>query len=350
MKLSNVIYTPQNQIFQYFLTTLGQMVHADLVRENEYLRVENKILRSKLPKHVRTTYPEKLKLIHYGLRLGGKIKEVISIVNYVTFRRWVVAFKEGSLNTKRIGRPRKTTQEIMEIILRMAIENLNWGYTRIMGELNKLGISLGRNTIKKCMIDNGLNPAPVRYEDSWDAFIKRTFETLYACDFFSREIWTPFGKKVMFVLFFINIRTRKVHIAGITDHPSELWMVNRAKYMEEFFEDDTKKILIRDGDKKFTQKFDDIFKIHNTLVKKLPYRSPNLNPYAESWVSVIFRECIDKFFIFGESHFEYLVRQYTSFYNEKRPHSSLGYLPPEPVGNIKCESRLGGVLKHYYRE
>ena len=116
------------------------------------------------------------------------------------------------------------------------------------------------------------------------------------------------------------------------------------------FEDDTKKILIRDGDKKFTQKFDDIFKIHNTRVKKLPYRSPNLNPYAESWVSLIKRECIEKFFIFGESHLEYLVREYTSHYNEQRPHSSLGNIPPEPCGAIKCESRLGGVLKHYWRE
>ena len=249
---------------------LGQMVHDDLVRQIEYLRVENKILRSKLPKHVRTTYQEKLKLIRHGLRLGGKIKGIISIVNYVTFRRWVVSFNDGGLQTKKIGRPRKTKQEIVDIIIRMATENLDWGYTRIMGELKKLGIKLGRNTIKRYMIENGLNPAPVRYEDSWDAYIKRTFETLYACDFFSREIWTPLGKKIMFVLFFINIRTRKVHIAGITDHPKELWMVNRAKYMEQFFEDDSKKILIRDGDKKFTDKFDAIFKIHNTSVKKLP--------------------------------------------------------------------------------
>jgi transposase InsO family protein len=120
--------------------------------------------------------------------------------------------------------------------------------------------------------------------------------------------------------------------------------------MEQFFEDDTTKLLIRDRDKKYPKMFDEIFQFHNTRVKKLPYRRPNLNPYAESWVSLIKRECIDKFFIFGQSHFEYLVREYTSYYNEKRPHSGLGNLPPEPVGNIKCESRLGGVLKHYYRE
>ena len=184
MQISDSIYTPQNKIFQYFLTILGQMVHDDLVRQIEYLRVENKILRSKLPKHVRTTHQEKLKIIRYGLKLGGKIKEVISIVNYVTFRRWVVSLNGGYLQTKKIGRPRKTKQEIVDIIIRMGIENLDWGYTRIMGELKKLGIKLGRNTIKRYMIENVLNPAPVRYEDSWDAYIKRTFETLYACDFF----------------------------------------------------------------------------------------------------------------------------------------------------------------------
>lgn len=326
------------------------MTQADLVRQIEYLKVENRILRSKLGAQVRTTYQEKLKLIRYGLRLGGKIKNLISIVNYTTFRRWVIDYGKGELQINKLGRPRTTPQEIIDIILRMAIENLSWGYGRIMGELNKIGFRRQRNTIKSIMIENGLDPAPKRYEDSWDAYLKRTFETLWACDFWSKEIWTPFGKKLVFVLFFINIRTRKVHIAGITDHPTELWMVNRAKYIEQFFEDDTKKILIRDGDKKFTQKFDDIFKIHNTRVKKLPYRSPNLNPYAESWVSLIKRECIERFFIFGISHLEYLVREYTSFYNEKRPHSGLGNLPPEPTGNIKCESRLGGVLKHYWRE
>jgi putative transposase len=351
MHLTDVILSPDNKLFQQLLNILGQMVHGQLVRENEYLKVENEILRSKLDKQIRTTYQEKLKLIRYGLRLGGRIKKVISIVGYSTFRRWVIAFKDGSLHTRTMGRPRKTTKEIVAIILRMARENLDWGYGRIMGELNKLNIRRGRNTIKRVMIDNGLEPSPKRYEDSWDAYLKRTFETLWSCDFFAREIWTPFGKKVMFALFFVNIRTRKVHIAGITDHPTELWMVNRAKYMEQFFEDDTKKILIRDGDKKYTGKFDNIFKIHNTQVKQLPYRSPNLNPYCESWVGIVQRELLDKFFIFGETHFEYLVKNYTDYYNTLRPHSGLDNATiPSVPGDIKCESQLGGVIKHYYRE
>jgi len=355
MQLTSLIYTPQNRIFQHFLTMLGQMVHADLVRQNEYLKVENEILRSKLGNQIRTTYEEKLRIIKFGLAVGGPIKKIISIVSYQTFRKWVNAFEEGNLHKNvRLGRPRRTPAEVIEIILRMARENLDWGFGRIRGELKKLGLRRGRNTIKRIMIEHGLNPAPKRYDDSWDAYLKRTFETLWGCDFFSREIWTPFGKKVMFVLFFINIRTREVHIAGITDSPTELWMVNRAKYMEQFFEDDTKKILIRDGDKKFTGKFDDIFKIHNTLVKKLPYRSPNLNPHSEAWVGTITRECIDKFFIFGQSHFEYLIKNFVSYYNTKRPHSGLdnGTIGDVPIGDgeVRCESLLGGVIRHYWRE
>lgn len=343
-----------HRIFQHFLAMLGKMAQADLVRQVEYLKVENRILRSKLGVQVRTTYQEKMKLIRYGLRVGGKIKDLISIVNYTTFRRWVIDYGKGELQVKRLGHPRITPQEVVYIILRMARENLDWGYGRIMGELNKLNLYRGRTTVKSIMREHGIDPAPKRYEDSWDAFIKRTFETLWACDFWSREIWTPFGKKVMFVLFFINIRTRKVHIAGITDKPIELWMVNRAKYMEQFFEDDTKKILIRDGDKKFTKKFDDIFKIHNTRVKKLPYRSPNLNPYAEGFVGTIKRECLNKFFIFGRTHFEYLVREYLKYYNSVRPHSGLdnetiGFMC-KAKGEIKCDSWLGGVVRHYYRD
>lgn len=348
MHLTDIILTPQNKVFQQFLNILGQMVHGQLVKENEYLKVENEILRSKLPGRIRTTYQEKLRLIRYGLRVDGRIKKVISIVAYSTFRRWVNAVEEGILHRKKIGRPRTTTKEVVELIIRMAKENLDWGYGRIMGELKKLNIKRGRNTIKRVMIDHGLNPAPIRYEDSWDAYIKRTFETLWGCDFFSKTIWTPLGQKVMFVLFFINIRTRKVHIAGITDHPTETWMVNRAKYMEQFFEDDTSKILIRDGDKKFPAKFDEIFKSHKTRVKKLPYRSPNLNPYAEAFVSLISRECLNKFFIFGKEHFEYLIRIYLDFYNTQRPHSGLDNSTIEDR-SIKCESRLGGVIKHYYR-
>jgi len=237
----------------------------------------------------------------------------------------------------------------------MAKENLDWGYGRIMGELKKLGIKRGRTTIKRIMINNRLDPAPKRYEDSWDAYIKRTFETLWACDFFSRTIWTPLGIKTIFVLFFINIRTREVSVVGSTYKPNPEWMLAKSKKIsEQFNNNDSEKLLIRDGDGKYTSSFDELFSQYNTQVKQISYRSPNLNPYAESFVNIIKKECLNKFFVFGKDHFDHLISEFLNFYNTDRPHSGLEYstiaMTDKVSGEIKCKSKLGGVLKHYYRE
>ena len=112
---------------------------------------------------------------------------------------------------------------------------------------------------------------------------------------------------------------------------------------------------MRDGDTKYPKEFDEIFKEHNVLVKRIPYRSPNLNPYAEGWVGTIKRECLDHFFVFGEGHFRYLVKEYVKYYNTVRPHSAMNNMPLryktyKKNGDIKCKSSLGGIIKHYYRE
>ena len=347
-------YTINGCIFQEFLMLLGRVVHSDLIRQMEYLKVENEILRSKCPKRITTTPAEKRRLIKYGLACRGKIKGIISIVNYSTFRRWVNGDIRNKYKPTKQGRPRKTTQEIIDIIVRFARENLDWGYGRIMGELKKLNvIRLSRNTIKNIMRQNGLDPAPKRARDSWDAYIKRHFETLWACDFFTKTIWTAMGPKLFHVLFFLNIRTRKVHIAGMTAKPNKEWVVNASKSVSFLFKDKTKKLLIRDGDTKFPKEFDELFKSYNARVKKIPYRSPNLNPYAEGFVGTIKRECLEHFFVFGERHFEYLVREYLKYYNTKRPHSGrenkpLEYQSQKTNGKLKCDSRLGGMIRHYY--
>ena len=348
-------YTINGTVFQEFLTLLGKMVHGNLMRQIEYLKVENEILRGKLPKRITATPAEKRRLVKYGLPLGGQIKHLVSIVSYSTFRRWATG-KAATSGQKR-GRPRKTKQEIIDLIVRMAKEN-SWGYGRLMGELKKLSLlNISRGTVKAILREHGIDPCPKRSEDSWDAYIKRHFETLWACDFFTKTVWTALGPRMFHVLFFINIRTRKVHIAGITNKPNEEWVVKATKSMSFLFQDDTKKLLIRDGDTKFTKEFDDFFKSVNSQVKKIPYRSPNLNPYAEGWVGTIRRECMDHFFVFGDKHLEYLVKEYVDHYNTKRPHSGmnndpLDYKPPErrPGRQIKCQSRLGGMIKHYYWE
>ena len=348
-------YTINSSLFQEFLGLLGNMAHIDLIRQIEYIKVENEILRSKLPKRITTTPAEKRRLIKYGLPLKGQIKRIITIVGYSTFRRWAAEGITTKKEPKR-GRPRKTTQQIIDILIRMAKENTLWGYGRIMGELKKLNIlRLSRNGIKKIMIQNGIDPSPKRKEDSWDSFIKRHFETLWACDFFTKTVWTALGPRVFHVLFFINIRTRKVHIAGITTKPDREWVVKATKSVSFLFSDQTKKLLVRDGDGKFSKEFDELFESFNAEVKKIPYRSPNLNPYAEGFVGTIKRECLNHFFIFGEEHLRYLIREYIDHYDTTRPHSGIDNAPLEyeskkSSGKLKCESMLGGMIKHYYWE
>ena len=257
-------------------------------------------------------------------------------------------------NIKR-GRKRKP-EEIRELVVKLAKEN-NWGYTRILGELKKLGIeSLSRNTVKNILKENGLDTAPQRSGDTWDDFIKRHFETLWSCDFFTKTVWTITGPKTFFVLFFINVHTRKVHIAGINKHPTKEWIIEQIKPLGFLFDSDkgSEKLLIRDGDKRYTKEFDEIIKSFGVKVKQIPYKSPNLSPYAEGWVGTIKRECLDYFYVFGEEHLSHLINEYVDYYNTVRPHSSLNNMPidyePEKLGgDIVCNTRLGGVIRHYYR-
>ncbi len=351
------MFTTNNGVFQEFLALLGKMVHSDLVRQMEYLKVENQILRSKLGRRINVTPSERRRIVKYGLPLRGNIRKVISIVSYSTFRRWVNGGSRKSTNNPKKGRGRpKTAQETRDLVLRLAREN-NWGYTRILGELKKLDLHrLSRSTVKNILKENGLDPVPKRGEDTWDDFIKRHFKTLWACDFFTKTVWTALGPRTFHALFFINVHTRKVHIAGITNHPTRDWVNKKARTISFIFEDDKRsKLLMRDGDGKYSKEFDELFKKYNVRVKKLPYKSPNLNPYAEGWVGTIKRECLDHFFIFGESHFKYLVKEYVKYYNTVRPHSSMNNMPLDykvtnTNGNVRCESKLGGMIKHYYRE
>ncbi len=308
-------------------------------------------------KRITTTADEKYRLLKYGLPLGGRLKNLIGIVHYSTFRRWATSGDPKEDIKDRRGRPRTTPQEMVDLILRMAKENLGWGYPRIRAELQKLFKYIpARNTVKAILVRHGIPPAPKRNLDTWDAYIKRTFETLWACDFFTKTVWTALGPRAIYVLFFINIRTRKVHIAGITQHPNKEWMQKTAKSLGYLSGDGGpgRKLLVRDRDRKFTQEFDEILGRSGIEVRKIPYRSPNLNPYAESWVSTVKRECLNYFAVFGMAHFEYLVREYVKYYDTERPHSGLNDRPLMDVeskfeGEIQSRPILGGLVKQFYR-
>ena len=185
-------------------------------------------------------------------------------------------------------------------------------------------------------------------------------QTLWACDFFSKHVWTKAGLVEVFVLFFIHVGTRRVQLAGMSASPNSAWIAEQARAVAPAFGADTDApiTLLHDFDCKFTKEFGDILQAKNITVKKVGPRKPNQNAFAERWVQSVQQECLDRFVVFGEDHLRHIVSQYVEHYNEERPHQARDNLPltvrpadvgqiPSPPRAITCHSRLGGLLNHY---
>lgn len=348
------------KILHPLLFLIAKATHAKLARYIEYLKAENEILRAHLPTQIRTTPEERTRLVKLGKRLGTDLKNLITIVNYTTFLSWVRKEKNKNATINPIGRPRKP-DEVRALVLRLAIEN-HWGSKRIHGELLKMGITdVCHTTVRNILKEKGLEPKPKRGLGSWDEFLKRHAETLWACDFVSKKIWTVRGYVDCFVLFVIHVASRRVHVVGVTVDPNRDWLAQQARNICMYFDDQPLKptCLLHDRDGKFTPHLQAILESSGYQAKKLPIRSPNLNAYAERWVQSLRRECIDHFMVFGEDHLRHLCHEYEDWYNTVRPHQSLGNLPlgakpPDPIqepfraAEVKCATRLGGLLRHYY--
>ncbi|HEX7670984.1 MAG TPA: hypothetical protein VF395_15420 [Polyangiaceae bacterium] len=180
------------------------------------------------------------------------------------------------------GRPR-TQATIAVLVARMASENPTWGYTRIRGALWNLGHELARNTIRRILVDAGLEPAPERGKrTSWTTFLKAHWGAIAATDFFTVEVVTNVGLVRYFVLFVIELKTRRVHIAGIAHQMYGKWMEQVARRLTDPHDGFLRgtRYLIHDRDPLFTARFAEILKAARLSTVKLPPRSPNLNAFA----------------------------------------------------------------------
>jgi len=198
-----------------------------------------------------------------------------------TLLRWhreLVRRKWTYRRKRRPGRPRMGG-EAATLILRLAGENPRWGYRRIQGELRKLGVTISATAIRSLLHRHGLTPAPRREGPSWREFLANQAAGILACDFFTVEtIWL----RTLYVLFFIELSTRRVHLAGVSAHPRSEWVTQQARNL--CFDLDARKtpvrFLIRDRDAKFAGPFDEVFRTESVRVIRTPIRSPKANPRA----------------------------------------------------------------------
>jgi putative transposase len=221
-------------------------------------------------------------------------------------------------------------------------------------------MAVSRQTVVNILKQAGLDNEPKRGPGSWDDLLKRHAETLWQCGFFSKRVLSRLGFPQMFALVFLNVATRRVWVSPCTKKPSGVWVKNQ---VETFVEDASREglpvaIVSRDRDKLYRNNFDHLLRIRSIDVDVLTYRSPNLNAYVERFVQSVKQECLDHFLVFGEKHFDYLVREYIEHYHTERPHQGLGNrvvtddTPPAPPNSndiMLCRTRLGGLLKHYHR-
>jgi hypothetical protein len=347
------------------LSLIAGHVSEEILLRNEYLAAENEILRSKLGKRMNLTDSERIRLAKLGKKLGKKaLKGVSAIVRPETILRWyrnLVAKKfDGSKNRKNLGRP-STNEAIEKLILRMAEENPTWGYDRIVGALYNLGHKISDETVGNILRRNGIPPALRRKpEISWVDFIKSHEAVVAACDFFTAEVFTSAGLITCYVLFFIKIGSRDIHIAGVTPNPNESWMkqIARNVTMDERGFLHGQRYLIHDGDSKFCEAFRAILKPTGVDPIKLPPRSPNLNAFAERWIRSAKSECLSKLVFFGESSLRKALAEFVAHYREERNHQgknnvllfpSTDHASRPKEDPIQSTERLGGLLKFYHR-
>jgi hypothetical protein len=253
----------------------------------------------------------------------------------------------------RPGRP-PVAKQIRDLVLQLAAENPSWGHRRIQGELVGLGHQVAASTVWKILNQAGVQPAPRRYGATWKQFLTAQAHTMLSCDFFTVD--TVFLQRI-YVLFFVEIATRQVHLVGVTAHPTGAWVAQQARNLLMDLDQRVTdlRFLLRDRDTKFTATFDAVFTADGIDVIKTPPQAPRANAFAERWVGTVRRECTDRMLIVGERHLTAILSEYVAHYNGHRPHRSLGQQPPNPTpqivdlnaARVRRRPILGGLINEY---
>ena len=353
------------------IATITRLLCRELTFQNEYLRRENKILKSRINKRITFTEDERRTLVGAAMAMGkDMMKQVVTIVQPKTILTWQRQLENekwdySDRRKNNPGRPR-IAMNIEHLVCKMAREN-EWGYDRIQGELKKLDITISKSSVANILRRNGLPPSPEREGPSWREFLARHAPVFLCADMFQKEVWTFRGLTTAYVFFVIHLQTRKVVLTRATFSPTNQWLQQQVRHVLWACEDQSiePRFFLRDNDMLYPEGMDTILKSSGVNTITTPFQAPNANSHAERYVLSCKKECLNHLLIFGLNRLQYVVDCYTSFFNEHRPHQGIdnqipseynmskqqgGHMPLKiRVRNVTRKDFLGGLLKSYQR-
>ncbi|MGV9385069.1 integrase core domain-containing protein [Nonomuraea sp. NPDC003707] len=319
---------------------LAVLVRTDLSKDVELLvlRHENQVLRRQLRGRLRWGHADRLWLAALS-RLVHRCRWVeVFPVTPATILRWhrsLVALKWTFTDRRRPGRP-GTRRSVKVLIVRMARENPTWGHRRIQGELARLGYSIAASTVWEILRAAGIDPAPRRAGPTWRQFLTAQAHAIIACDFLVVE--TALLKR-LYVLVFIEHGTRRLHLAGVTAHPTGAWTVQQARNLAMDLGERIVglRFMIHDRDPLFTSAFREVFAAEGLRVVTTMSRTPRMKGICERVIGTLRRELLDRVLILNERHLAFVFHEYLIHYNRHRPHQSRHQRPPDVATQPACD-------------
>ena len=346
-------------IYRMFTQLLSWM--ALCARSNTTKEIEILVLRHQLAVLQRRTPRPRISwtdraLIAALTRLLPVRRRLGLLVTPATVLRWhhQLITRRWTTQPTRPSRP-AIPAGLRRLVCRFATENPTWGYRRVHGELAGLGYQIGASTVWKILHHAGIDPASRRAGPSWAQFLRAQAHGILACDLLHLDTITLHR---LYVFFVIEHATRRVHILGVTAHPTAAWLTQQARNLLMDLDDAGRRIrfLIRDRDAKFTTAFDTVLTAIDVRIIKTPVRAPRANAIAERFVGTIRRELLDRILIINQRHATAVLRQYERHYNDHRPHRTLGQAAPlrllpehtttDPQ-RVRRRDRLGGLIHEY---
>jgi transposase InsO family protein len=302
----------------------------------EYLMEENKVLKELHgDKRLNFTNEQRKRLARKGRKLGlNGLRKVATLVTPETILSWHRKLIALKYTAKRTTSPlRKSQQEVRRMVVRIALENPTWGYSRIVGALQNLGVKRSKTTIANILQKEGIKPTPERHHLDWNGFLKSHWDVLCATDFFTTEVWTWKGLVRYHVHFIIEVATRKVRITHISCQWNESIILNVFRGLLDGIDGDllNKRYLIMDRDPLFTKALRRLLK--SCGVNPLRYRpgEPLMNIYAERFVKSIKHECVNRLIFVGEESLRKAINEYATHYNEERNHQGIENKPSQRI-------------------